>query len=262
MVTASLGPSKGRVDFEFDDFDKAVRDKGMLCYWGRAIHCPCRGNLQTDQADPNCATCGGDGWFYVKPTEAPALQDHINVGHVDLAAAKASQVIVTSITRDPQIFEKLGEWIFGTLRLTGFSWHRFAYRDRFVLKGACMTYQQVLPVPASGVLVVGPRYGQRDLRYPVVELLEAYTVPDAATAPVSILSSITCNADGSLTFSSSVAEGTRVALVYEMNPVLIVMDHVHAVRDTPIAAGTGTVLGIEVAQPRHAMARLDFLVSP
>jgi hypothetical protein len=262
MVVANLTATKGRVDFSPNGFDKTIRDHGLLAYWSRAIHCPCRSNAQTDQADPTCASCGGDGYLYVKPREAPALQDHVNAGHVDTDDAKASQVLVQSITRDPQIFEKLGEWIFGTVRLSTFSWHRFDYRDRFVLKGACMKYQQSIPVPAGGAVVVGPRYAERDLRYPVVELLEAYTNTDPTTGPVSVYEQIACDVDGGLLIDTAIPAGTLVSLTYAFNPILIVMDHVYAVRDSPIASPGAGILGREVALPRHAMGRLDFLVSP
>lgn len=262
MATADLGPSKGRVDFEFNDFDKLIRDKGLLAQWSRGVHCPCRGNAQTDQADPNCSVCGGDGWFYILPREAPALQDHINVGHVQTSTSMATQALVQSVTRDPQIFEQLGEWIFGTVKVNTFSWHRFAYRDRFTLTGAVMAYQQTLTVGEDNRINVGVRYADENLRYPVVELLEVYKL--TADGAQSIWGAAQCLEGGHLLFDTTVSPDDRVTIHYAMNPVLIVMDHVYALRDSPIAArgSAGPPLGTEVAMPRHAMARLDFLVSP
>lgn len=264
MVVADLGKSKGRVDFTPGEFDRLIRDKGLRAQWSRALRCPCRNNAQTDQADPNCVSCGGDGFFYVKPRGAVDVLEYADIGHVDATDAKATQIIVQSMTRDTQIFEKLGEWIFGTVRINCFAFHRFGYRDRFKLEGGCIGYEQTLPMPASGNLVVGPRYHDRDLRYPVVNLLEVYTNTDPTTASVDIFDTVTCNADGSLTIAGAAAPpvDTLLAIKYEINPVLIVLDHVYVLRDSPIALKTSNPIGTEEALPRHAMARLDFLPSP
>ncbi len=159
------------------------------------------------------------------------------------------------------MFEKLGEWIFGTLRVTGFSFHRIGYRDRLTLVDGVMSYRQVLPVPASRVISPGKLSEVRTkLRYPAVDLLEAITVVPSTGVKTSHKATMTV-ADGSITFTDAVtpATGSLIAIGYNIRPRFIIQDHVYAVRNSPHATKSKSKLGEEVEQPLHAMARLDFI---
>jgi hypothetical protein len=119
----NLGKDSGRRSDLTDTFDLKVRQKGFRAHWSRAIICPCRLNNVTKHADPSCLGCNGDGWFYVLPDEAASLQKHIDEGFVDLVDAKATQCLITGMAKEIQVFERLGEWLMGTVRITTFSFH-------------------------------------------------------------------------------------------------------------------------------------------
>lgn len=260
-----LGKDLGtRIDFE-DDFDLVIRQKGYKALWSRGVFCPCRLNTQTEQPDPSCTVCGGDGWFYVLPAETPRplRYDQESPTFKDVDDARATHVVVTSITKDPQIFERFGEWLFGAAMVTAYSFHPIQFRDRLVLVDETMSWQQVIELPASKVIPVGRGDPRTNLRYPAVSLLHAYEVSGTPATAVDRAEAATVNDDGSITFAGSTpAVGTRLALVYRYNPVLILVDHIHGVRGSPKRSKTTSKLGAQLPMPLQSAAKLDFLLSP
>lgn len=261
-----LGKSQGRrVDFRIGEFDRTILEKGYRLLWSRGIFCPCRLNSQTDQPDPTCTVCGGDGWMYVHPDPKGMLlklYEDDDPKFEGTPEAMAAQGIITSITRDPQIFENLGEWIFGTASLTTFTFMKVAYRDRFEHVDSTMIWNQILPMPSDGVFRPGTDIRQ-NLRYKAITLHNVITV-DSSNNITEHLANATVNADGSITLVGTTppATGIRVALVYEMHPIWIVVEHTYAVRDTLRAFKTPKLLGDVALLPQNQFIRLDFLVGP
>ena len=269
--TIELGKDAGtRVDFKPDQFDRLVRQKGYKLYWSRAILCPCKLNDKTDQADPTCTVCFGDGYFYVHPDPGG---DNIKeyVAEADVAnhfldldvdsgphspKGKATQGILLQMTQDPQIFEKFGEWLFGTSKITTYSFNRVGYRDRFEVIDSLMRYQEIVTLPEDRV--IRPGRLRDNIRYTPVVLLNIVTVDGTAT---DVKATATINADGTITFSGSTpSAGTRLCVVYEFHPVFIMVEHLYAIRDTLVAFKTTNELGEHKEMVRQAMVRLDFLV--
>lgn len=258
----SLGKVRGRVDFDPAEFDKTIMSHGARCLWSRALRCPRLLNTETRHADPSCPVCDGDGWFYVKPSNFPRLKEYdcATPKHEDTDNAVATQILVQSITKDPQVFEKIGEWIFGTVRLTPFSFGRVNFHDRIVLTEAVTAYQQVIEVPASRRWTRSAREIETHLRYPVVRILDAYTVPDGDDSVARDISESLTIEDGEIVIRKDIEVGTLVTFAYEYNPVFIVQDHMYAWRDTLKSFKTKSSIGVNVYLPHHAMARLDFLI--
>jgi hypothetical protein len=70
--------ARPRSDFRPSEFDQAITTKGYRMWWSRGGLCPCSNNDQTEQPDPTCPLCGGDGYYYFLPDEAlrtGALED-------------------------------------------------------------------------------------------------------------------------------------------------------------------------------------------
>ena len=198
MATRVLGPQKPRVDFEKSDFDRLIREKGYRVLWQSAELCPCRLNGDTDQPDPNCSVCDASGFIYTMPDKgSPELDEYTKEDppFLSTADARATQAILTSMTHDPQIFEKFGEWLSGTAALTTFSFNRVGHRDRFKVLDHTQVYRQAIIVPASQVIPV-KRAGRESLRYPVVRVRRVFSVVDGVTADYTDTAVI--QADGSL----------------------------------------------------------------
>jgi hypothetical protein len=263
VTTIDLGKIRARVDFNIAEFDRAIFQMGARVHWSRALECPCRLNDQTRQPDPTCDACDGTGFLYVHPSEAQRLVQYTcTPPFEDTADAAATQVLVQSVTKDPQIFEKFGEWVFGTVRCTPFSFARLDFRDRLRLVDSVTSYRQVFYVPESRTILVGSRAPENKLKYPVVNLREAYKL--AGSTKVNLAAKTAVNANGSLTFTDPTdpVNGSLVSISYDYHPNLIVLDHVYAWRDTLKILKTKEPVGAHAVMPHHAMARLDFLVSP
>jgi hypothetical protein len=261
MTVIDLGKDSGRRSDFTDSFDAKVQQKGFRAYWSRAIMCSCRLNDVSRHADPSCASCYGDGWYYVFPTEAPTLKRHQQEGFDDLPNAKATQCLVTSVEKTVEIFEHLGEWILGSCRVTTFSFHKFSYRDRFTLVDGRSEYQQVMKVPTgTRTITVGRRDPQDFLRYPALCVLHALEIQTDGTR-VDHAANITVNDDGSITFDSAItpAADTLLTIVYEYHPVLIVQENVI---DTRLSYVTNKkTKETPLFLPRFAIAKPDYLPS-
>lgn len=263
IVKISLGKIQNVVDFDRADFDKTVFVHGARVLWSRALECPCRLNNETRTADPSCKVCGADGYFYVKPNDASRVDLYdCEPKFLDTADAVATQVLVQSVTKDPQIFEKFGEWVFGTVRVTPFSFARVDFKDRLVMVDAVTSFRQLVTIPTNLVIPFSARKKDPEtrMRYKVLTVREAYTV-DGETK-TEITAKVTANADGGLTFAPTLVPGTLVTVSYDYRPTLIVLDHVYAWRDMLQHLKQKTPVGVNTYLPHHAMARLDFLVSP
>jgi hypothetical protein len=260
MATRFLGPQKPRVDFERSDFDRLIREKGYRIMWQAAELCPCRLNSDTDQPDPSCPICDASGYVYTFPDPAEKeLEDYTREvpPFQSTPTERATQGIMTSMTHDPQIFEKFGEWLLGTAALTTFSWNKVGFRDRFKVLDHTQVYRQVLVVPPSQIVPV-KRAARASLRYPVVRLRRVFAVT-AAGVSVDYTESTTIQDDGSLLVTAP--PGTRLSISYEMNPVWIVVDYPHILRGTLIRFKTTKILGDNEVLPIQAMVKLDYLLS-
>lgn len=258
-TTRVIGPSKPRVDFEKSDFDRLIREKGYRIMWQAAELCPCRLNSDTDQPDPSCPICDSSGYVYVFPDPAePGLIDYTKESppFESTTTERATQGILTSMTHDPQIFEKFGEWLSGTAALTTFSWNKVGHRDRFKVLDHTQVYRQVITVPSTQVIPVG-RVAREALRYPAVKLRRVFAVVAGATTDYT--ETTTIQTDGSLLVTAP--PDTRLSISYEMNPIWVVVDYPHIIRGTLIRFKTTKVLGNNEVLPIQAMVKLDYLVS-
>ena len=74
QFTSFRSPS---VDFEVNDFEAAIRDKGYDVIWHKAIQCPCKSIGNDHQS--TCKNCGGSGWLFINPTKTRAIITSIDV---------------------------------------------------------------------------------------------------------------------------------------------------------------------------------------
>ena len=264
-MTIDLGKSQGkRADFRPGEFDRTVREKGYRMLWSRAVLCPCRLNDDTEQPNPACTTCGGDGWQYVLPTlpaDRPLLYEDDDPPFPDTTTGAATQAIVTQVTNDVQVFEQFGEWVMGASRLTTFSFNRLAYRDRLRMVDSTMVYQQVLPMPAGGLFEVGQNTREK-LRYEAVTVHNVIAMDTGS--PVDHVGNATVTEAGAIQVVGGAPPGTGelVSLVYECHPIWVVMEHTHTMRATLVAFKSTKKMGDYAELPQGVFAKLDFLVGP
>jgi hypothetical protein len=256
-----------RVDFKPDKFDLAIKTKGQRAWWSRAGICPCRNNAQTDQADINCPVCNGDGWFYYLPelgVENYTADIHGNPIEINESNnAIGIFALVSHMTQDTQVYEKFGEWVFGTIRVTVQAENSIGYRDRLILRDSKMTYGQLITSDGSAKInVVGGR-SDEGLRYPVVDPILLCQVSNGVRINYRLDTDYAVDDDGGLSWLiTPPATDTLLFINYRMHPIFKILDHAFAMRDTLVYHKKRTADVAEQHQmlPIHAMARLDFLV--
>ena len=110
--------------FQADDFVKTIQTLGLLFRWSRAVECPCR-MTDTEQHNPACPRCQGDGWWYVNPSqydESHADRDYLELPCVFGATGRSKS----------DLFKTPGSWSDGEATMTVEGHLSVGYRDRFV----------------------------------------------------------------------------------------------------------------------------------
>jgi hypothetical protein len=98
-----------RTDFDIDQFNRIVVQKGYVVQWEKATKCPCMQIGGSGQPDYNCPVCMGKGWTWFDP--------------------KFIQGIMTALTRDYK-YENPGERGEGTSSFTTLAYNTLGYYDR------------------------------------------------------------------------------------------------------------------------------------
>lgn len=267
-ISSGLPPNvkaRPRTDFKPEEFDKAIWEKGYRLWWSRAALCPCKNNEQTDQADPSCRLCQGDAYLYFLPD--PALQaggtKDVFGNEVELNDAKDAvmiQALMTSFTKDVQVFEKFGEWVFGASRATTQPENRLGYRDRLAAVDSLMPWAQYIEYDGSAEIVVTGGYNKKGLRYPFVEVNYFRSLSTIYREGLDF----ELTDSGTLRWLASVAPDADTLLTIHgaVRPVWICMDHMHTYRDTLVAKNApGPTQADKFRRlPLQMVVKLDFRI--
>lgn len=253
-----------RVDFNKDSFDRLIHQKGYQFYWSKAAICPCQNNDQTRQPDPVCNLCKGRGWIYFLPELG--LENYSTDAHgnpIVLNEAKDAVLVtfhMTQASKDPQAYERMGAFVFGTVKLTGYSSNRLSYRDRLMAVDSIMCWSQLVTVKqdAQGLITVNQGRDFYGLRYPIINVHMIRSTDKIFQEGTDYW----VNDSGELEWQTTeLTAEQQLSITYDIHPVYIVLDHVYAFRDTMVAKKNKAVTRADqhTKMPIHAMARLDFL---
>jgi len=257
--------ARPRSDFRPQEFDKAIYEKGYRLWWSRAGLCPCRNNEQTDQPDPTCSLCKGHGYIYFLPDPAMQTGTRVDVfGNAvevnDAEDAVMVQGIMTSMTQDPQVFEKFGEWVFGASRCTTQPENRLGYRDRLVAVDSIMPWAQHIQYAGAAEIPVVGGHSKAGLRYPFVEVNYFRSLSTVFREQVHF----ELTDRGTIRFlgDAAPASGTLLSIHGAIHPVWICMDHMHVYRDSLVEenAPGPTQADQYTRLPLQVVVKLDFLV--
>jgi hypothetical protein len=255
-----------RVDFRAEQFSLLIATKGYRVWWSRAAICPCRNNTETDQPKTTCQLCHGTGFFKFLPEIGLDKYPVDSFGNaIQINAAKNAVLIqlnITQASKDPQILERFGTWIFGTVRVTSEWCNKLSYRDYLTLADAIMAWSQLIEYQGGETIPVTGGYKQDGPRYKIVQCNLLRSVDQVYTEGEHYF----VNESGGITWllpaASRPSTGTLLSIHYYFNPIYRVLDHVYAYRDSLIAKKTGAATLAEQVKklPTHAMAKLDFLL--
>jgi hypothetical protein len=247
-----------RVDFRPDQFDLMIETKGYLLAWIRACVCPCTPVVsQTEQPDPNCDLCHGQGWFYFGGNTTQDFSDwELTDLQKNIIADNNAMVIrgiITGISASQDPVDKLGNWVSGTMMLTVRHQNKLGYYDKIIALDSEIAYSEV--IEADGTNYLSARY----LMTGINQLRSESTI-------------YTADADYRLLGSGRIewlitapTSGTRLAIHYLCNPTWLVIEHPHIIRTTSRKFKTTapkTPQGDPRSLPIQALMRYDFLPEP
>ena len=253
----SCAHNGNRVDFDPGAFEYQIEVKGHRLAWSRALRCPCAPiNIQSEQPDPNCTLCEGDGWTYFGPTDAQDLRtEQFSAVQKTLVRHYNSFVIrglLLGIGKSDTPWDKIGSWRSGNASLTVRYQNRIGFMDRFVNLDAQLVFTEVVLMPESGSRTLPTRY----LVTGAVHIVRSAASVYAQGRDYEVR-------DGRIVFAAGKAPPpkTRISAHYVTFPTWIVQDIPNAVRMTNLAAGRPQVSpqGAIAQMPLRGTVRLEFL---
>lgn len=257
--------ARPRADIRAEELDQLILTKGYRVWWSRAGLCPCRNNDQTEQPNPICQLCHGEGHYYFSPDPAVAAgsaQDAYGNPVETNEEGDAVQIyaIMTSITKKIDLFERFGQWVSGATVATVQPGNRLGYYDRLVVRDSVMPWSQIIETDGGAVIEVKGRLGKTGLRYPLVAVHQLRSL--AAVYREGLDFALTD--DGAIAWQGAPpAYGTRLSIHGAIRPVWLVQDHVHSYRDTQVVGATMAIGDQRFTPlPVQAMCKLDFLIDP
>ena len=217
-----------RVDFKPAAFEVAIETKGIRLAWHRAAICPCStSNDQTEQSDPNCSLCGGDGYLEFQPVGA--ITDTKIIGDLDAtqtaivgSTGAVIRGVVSGITSKFTPYDQVLARIEGMAMLTVRPENKLGYYDKICALDGTVAYCQLVDAGSGSTL---------SLRYPIrdINLLRSEDTVYVVTTDFTIVAG-----DISWVVGQAPTAGTQLVCHYLTHPCWRVVDDPHAARITPV----------------------------
>ena len=242
-----------RVDFKPDKFTLNIETKGIRLAWSRAARCPCASvNDQTDQANPNCSLCDGDGWLLFKP--AGAVTDTMVIGDLDAtqtvivgSTGAVIRGVISGITNKFVPYDQVIARLEGVAMLTVRPENKLGYYDRICHLDGVVAYCELKDAGSSSTL---------SMKYPIrdINLLRSESATYVKTTDFTIVAG-----DIEWVAGQAPTAGTQLVCHYLTHPYWRVVDHPHASRLTPVKFKSAA--NVPQPLPVSAVLKYDWMVS-
>lgn len=168
------------------------------------------------------------------------------------------QVLMTSLAKDVQTFERFGEWVLGTARVSAQAANRMSYRDRLVMVDAVMDFNQLLRADGTSLVSVVPRAGMTGLRYPALSVMLLRSASTVYQTDVDFR----CNPNGTITWLRNKPDkDTILTIRYEAHPAYLVIGFLSAIRSTMVRQKRGLDKAKQYAPlPLSYLVKLEHLL--
>jgi hypothetical protein len=254
-IPEGLKEAGKRVDIKPDDFALLIETKGYRTAWKRAAQCPCvPNNEQTDQAEPNCTLCNGQGWILFQPMGAITDEEIIgtltDTQRAVLQDSAAIRAVMANFNNANQPWDQITARVEGTAMITVRAENVLGYYDRITNLDATIVFSQILESIAGETL---------ETRYPVVGV----NLLRSEDQIFEVDSHFTLEA-GVITWREGQEPGAGVRMVahYLCHPVWRIIEHPHALRLTPVKYKTATPTtpqGDPTPLPVQGLAQYEWL---
>lgn len=253
-------PNKPAMNYPYleqPDLEGVLEATGIRFAWARASECPCTPiNDQTQQPDPNCPLCRrtpGTLYFrsanYIIPAAAGDLSD-LQRTIIDSANAVVIRGVVSNATQDADMYDVLGRWSWGTLKVSVLPENKIGFYDRLIALDAELVFSETV-IATAGARDIPLRYIPTG-----VNLLRSLTQVYDYGNDFEVV-------DGNLRWveGAEPADDTRVTVHYRMCPTYRVIDHPHVLRQSVYrqVGRNVTPVGDPSHHPIQAKIRLEFL---
>lgn len=194
---------------------------GYDLLWARALKCSCRATGatgQTDQPDPTCTICRGDGWRYVHPYPENYPEYCAADGAVSDYQGMPIRGLVQGMSMNYQQ-DQAGLWAQASAEVTVKGDIRLGHYDRIIMEDTEVLFDQTLLRQRDATVTIG-RNTNTQLRYPIVEVHALHT----ETARYRIRTDFTIDGSGQLVWVTGrgPAIGTIFSIRYTFHPIWIV----------------------------------------
>lgn len=100
QVQQSYPVGQPRADFNVNDFQHLIYQKGRRVWFEKAIQCPCKSPAINQQS--NCKNCGGGGWIYINGKETRMVISGVGVVNDYKAWSEESRGMINISCRDSE----------------------------------------------------------------------------------------------------------------------------------------------------------------
>lgn len=220
-----------RVDFNPQDFNDIIQQKGYNLQWEQSVICPCI-DLATKRGVSGCPQCNEKGRYYFQTTKIKG--------------------IITRQNKEVQIGDALGVLEPGDAYLTVPASIQLTEFDRIINLDSIAVYSEV---------VIHSETQEDALRYPPIgNVIGAFIQPTRHSNIVTLKQNVdfTIDSMGVITWISAVnkpKDNTGVSFRYNRHPSWIVLNTPNYIRDTLVLNGNPT--DTFTAMPIRVQIRLE-----
>ncbi len=195
-----------RQDFDVSKFNTKINEKGIDVYWEKMMWCPCRKD-STSQAITNCTNCNGSGYVWYDKQIIRAL------------------VSGASLNKN---FIQWTEVLEGSIYVTVDPFYKVGWYDRLTVKDALTVFSEVHKTVAGVGGVIN-----YTTHYPVSNIIRAAKYVGAAVGLYDInINNINITSNPLVINDNNIIAGNSISLLYEYNPVYLVVDNLNDYRNT------------------------------
>jgi len=262
MILNSRTPVKltPRADFKPEQFRKTIFSHGLNVRWQQASECPCSQD-SSDYGFTTSTLASSSGALNKSRSDCPVCKGRGYLYH----SSQTIKAVVTGARKQDDRFSQVGasEYSEGSIGLTLLPEHLPAFGDKFTLLQSAIVYRETLVKSAGNT--DNTRYPivsrEHDLTGGKISFGVRYLIPANDQNEVVQNTNLVENTDytinnGVITWINPINQGLRFSIEYYANPVYIVTNHPHVIRDSMRAFKAPTPYHIEL--PVYAEAKLEF----